>query len=121
MRTSESKTTSKLYDSSAVLNLKFLNELAATMIGTVPQRVWRHPLLDLGHLGGGVNDAVELARRQRQQPIAAREQPHRRPRNAIPIAEEIEQHWREHRIAIPSAPCLVRSAAAFAWNRCRTP
>ena len=29
----------------------------------VPQRVRRHPLLDLGDLGGGVNGAVELARR----------------------------------------------------------
>ena len=52
----------------------------------VPQRVWRHPLLDLGQMGGGMNGAVELARRQRQQPITARKQPHRRPRNAIPIA-----------------------------------
>jgi hypothetical protein len=52
----------------------------------MPQRVRRHPLLDLGHVGGGMNGAVELARRQRQQPITARELPHRRPRNAIPIA-----------------------------------
>jgi hypothetical protein len=35
----------------------------------MPQRVWRHSLLQLGHVSGGMNDAVELARRQRQQPI----------------------------------------------------
>jgi hypothetical protein len=41
---------------------------------------------NLGHLGCGMNGAAELARRQRQQPITAWKQPHRWPRNAIPIA-----------------------------------
>jgi hypothetical protein len=46
---------------------------------TVPQRVRRHPLLDLGHAGGEMNGAIELPRRHRQHRITAGEQPDRRP------------------------------------------
>src|SRR5512143_1353708 len=41
----------------------------------VPQGVRRHPLLDPGSLGGGMDSAVELAGRQRLDRITAWEQP----------------------------------------------
>ena len=37
----------------------------------VPQRVWRHALLDPGGLGGGTDGAAELAGRQRLDRVAA--------------------------------------------------
>jgi hypothetical protein len=39
----------------------------------VSQSVRRHSLLDRRHIGSGMNDAIELPRRQRQQRITARE------------------------------------------------
>jgi hypothetical protein len=57
----------------------------------VPERVRRHPLLDLGHVGGSMAGAIELTCGQRQQRIAAREQPGLRPCDAIPVAQQLEQ------------------------------
>ena len=52
----------------------------------VPQRMRRHPLLDSGGFGGGVDSAVELTGRQRldrvaagKQPASRQQQPRRRP------------------------------------------
>ena len=42
---------------------------------TVPQRVWRHALLDTRGLGGGTDGAAELAGRQRFDRVAAGKQP----------------------------------------------
>src|ERR1700722_6372647 len=53
----------------------------------VAQCVRRHSLLDRRSIGSGMNDAIELPRRQRQQRITAREQPDRGPGDAIPIAQ----------------------------------
>jgi hypothetical protein len=39
----------------------------------VSQSVRRHSLLDRRPIGSGMNDAIELPRRQRQQRITARE------------------------------------------------
>ena len=64
------------------------------------QCVRRHPLLDLGHGGGGMNGTIELPRRHRQHRIAAGEQPDRRPGDAIPVAQQLQQLWGEHRVAI---------------------
>jgi osmotically-inducible protein OsmY len=63
----------------------------------VPQRVRRHPLLDPGDLGGGVDGAVELACRERLDRIAPRKQPAARqqhaepPALAPPVAQQFEQ------------------------------
>src|SRR5215831_15776326 len=73
----------------------------------VPQRMRRYSLLDLGHLGSSMNGTVELARRYWEQPITSREQPHRRSRDAIPIAQQFEQHGREHRKAILAPLALL--------------
>src|SRR5438876_2636287 len=40
---------------------------------TVPQRVRRHPLLDVSHVGSGMNGASELPRCQRQHRITSGE------------------------------------------------
>jgi len=55
---------------------------------------------DLGHVGGSMASAIELTCGQRQQRIAARKQPGLRPRDAIPVAQQLEQLGREHRMAI---------------------
>src|SRR5262252_5395145 len=41
----------------------------------VPQRMWRHALLDARGLGGGTDGATELTGRQRFDRVAARKQP----------------------------------------------
>ena len=41
----------------------------------VAKRVHRHPLVDAGRQGGGLNSAIELARAQRLDRVEAREQP----------------------------------------------
>src|SRR6267154_3036652 len=66
----------------------------------MPQGVRRHPLLDLGHGGGGVNGAIELSRRHRQHRITAGEQPDCGSGDAIPVAQQLQQPWGEHRKAI---------------------
>ena len=75
----------------------------------VPQRVRRHPLLDPGGLGGGVDGAVELAGRERLDRVAAREQPAARQQHAAPpalpppVAQQFEQLRRQHGVAIFAA------------------
>ena len=67
----------------------------------VPQRVWRHPLLDLGPMGGGMNSAVATGASS----TAAADHG---PETTTPSAAqcdtnrvgEFEQHGREHRKAI---------------------
>ena len=56
----------------------------------VAQCVRRHSLLDRRPIGSGMNGAIELPRRQRQQRITAREQPDRGPGDAIPIAQQLQ-------------------------------
>ncbi len=41
----------------------------------VAKRVHRHPLVDAGRQGGGLNSAIELARAQRLDRVEARKQP----------------------------------------------
>ena len=72
----------------------------------VPQRVRRHPLGDPGGLGGGVDDAAELAGRQRLDRVAAGKQPAARQQQAAPSplappgAQQFEQLRRQHRVAV---------------------
>ena len=74
---------------------------------TVPQRVRRHALGDLRHIGCRMAGPVELACRHRLQRIAAWEQPSLWPRNAPPVAQQFEQHGGEHRVTIPAALALL--------------
>src|ERR1700746_1690353 len=75
---------------------------------TVPQRVWRHGLLDSCGLGGGTDGAAELAGRQRLARVAAGNQPASRQQQAAPPplpppgAQQFEQLRREHRVAVPA-------------------
>src|SRR5271165_1282243 len=91
----------------------------------VPQRVWRHPLLDPGGLGSGMDGAIELAGRQRLDRVAARKQPAPRQQHAQapalspPGAQQFEQLRRQHGVAVPRLregrllrplPCSTRSS-----------
>src|SRR6266850_8515860 len=74
------------------------------------QGVRRHPFGDLGHVRGGVAGARELTRRHRVDGVLAGEQPALRPCNAIPVAQEFEQHRGKHRMAVLAAlACSTRS------------
>src|SRR5260221_3162092 len=57
----------------------------------VAQCVRRHSLLDRRPIGSGMNDAIELPRRQWQERITAPEQPDRWPVDAITMATELQQ------------------------------
>src|SRR6201998_4517025 len=91
----------------------------------VPQRVWRHPLLDPGSLGSGMDSAVELSGRERFERIAAGEQPAAWQQHAPgaglppPGTQQSEQLGRQHSLAIPRfregrllrpLPCSTRSS-----------
>ena len=73
----------------------------------VPQRVWRHPLLDPRGLGGGMDGAIELTGRQRLDRVAAGKQPASPQQQAappplpLPGAQQFEQLRRQHRVAVP--------------------
>jgi hypothetical protein len=54
------------------------------VLGIMPQRVWRHTLLDPRGLGGGTDGAAELAGRQRLNRVAAGKQPASRQQQAAP-------------------------------------
>jgi len=73
----------------------------------VAQCVRRHSLLDRRPIGSGMNDAIELPRRQRQQRITAREQPERGPGDAIPIAQQLQQPRGKHCKAILAPLALL--------------
>src|SRR5262245_3040098 len=57
----------------------------------MPQRVQRNALVDLGHLGGGVTNAIELARGHRLNRIATEKQPALWSRCLPPSAQQGEQ------------------------------
>ena len=72
----------------------------------VPQRVRRHALGDPRGLGGGADNAAELAGRQRLDRVAAWKQPASRQQQAAPPplappgAQQFEQLRRQHRVAV---------------------
>jgi hypothetical protein len=93
--------------SSSVTSSTLSDILLEEMRGeAVPQRVWRHALLDSRGLGGGTNGAAELAGRQRLDWVAAGKQPASRQQQAAPppfpppSAQQFEQLRRQHRVTI---------------------
>src|SRR5215831_435755 len=73
---------------------------------TVPQRVWRHALLDSRGLAGATDGAAELAGGQRLDRVAAGKQPASRQQQAAPSPlpppgpQQFEQLRRHHRVPI---------------------
>src|SRR5665648_1243360 len=66
----------------------------------VPQRMQRHRLLKLSHLGCGVAGAIELACRERLHGIATRKQPALRLPHAPPVTQQYDQLWRQHHLSL---------------------
>ena len=73
----------------------------------MPQRVRRHRLVDPGRLRGRMAGAGELTRGDRLERIAAREQPAPRAASQPPIAQQVEQPRRQHRVAVLAALALL--------------
>ena len=67
----------------------------------------RHRLLKLSHLSRGVAGAIELACRERRPEHASRKQPALRLPHAPPVAQQFEQLWRQHHVAILAALALL--------------
>ena len=75
----------------------------------MPERVRRDPRSETGGIGGGVAGAVELAVRDRQQGILAREQPALRAALQPPGAQDRDQLRRQQAVAIlRPLPCSTR-------------
>src|SRR5712691_10193275 len=66
----------------------------------VPQGVERYELVDLRNIGSGMAGAIELARRHRLHAVAPWKQPDLRSRRPPPGAQQFEQMWRQHHVAI---------------------
>src|SRR6266704_6647273 len=73
----------------------------------VPQGVQRYTLVDLGPLGCGMTDAIELARRHRLHAVASWKQPALRSCRPPPGPQQFEQMWRQHHVAVFAAFALV--------------
>jgi hypothetical protein len=73
----------------------------------VPQRMRRHPLLDPHRIRRIANNPIELACRDRQQGIAAGEQPRRRLAHAPPLPQQLQEPRRQHAVAILLAFTLL--------------
>ena len=73
----------------------------------VPQRVQRDALVDLGRLRRGMAGAVELACRQRVDPVLPGKQPALGPRRLPPGAQQLEQMLGEHHVAVLAALALL--------------
>src|ERR1700722_613857 len=73
----------------------------------VPQSMWCYPLVDLRHLRGRVNGAVDLARPEMVGLVLPGEQPKPRSRDAIPVAQQLKQLRGKHRHAILASLTLL--------------
>ena len=73
----------------------------------VPQRVQRNPFVDLGHMGCRMADAVELARGHRVNRVLTWKQPGHRLADAVPLAQNVKQHGREHGKAVLAPLALL--------------
>src|ERR1700737_3900690 len=66
----------------------------------------RHGLADLGHVGGGVAGAPELARRHRVDRVHSGKQPPLRACGLVPGAQQLKQMRRQHHVAVLVALAL---------------
>src|SRR6185437_13527298 len=73
----------------------------------MPQRVQGYRLVDLGHQRRGMAGAVELACRERVDPVLPGKQPALWPRFLPPGPQQIEEIPREHDIAVLVALALL--------------
>src|SRR6266852_3796764 len=67
----------------------------------------RHGLADLGHVGGGVAGAPELARRHRVDRVHSGKQPPLRACGLVPGAQQLKQMRRQHHVAVFAAFALL--------------
>jgi hypothetical protein len=74
---------------------------------TVAQRVRRHPFGDLGHVSGGMNGAVELARGEMVDRVLSGKQLDLGPCDPPPVTQQFQQLWGEHRKAILAPLALL--------------
>src|ERR1700682_6416730 len=72
----------------------------------VPQGVERYALVDLGPMGSGMAGAIELARRQRVHPVLSRKPTALWSCRPPPGAQQFEQMWRQHHVAVFAAFAL---------------
>ena len=63
----------------------------------------QHVFDDLAHVGRRVAGPIELARRHRVDRVKPGKQPDLRARDAPPVAQKLQQLWREHRVTILAA------------------
>jgi hypothetical protein len=66
----------------------------------VPQGMERYAFGELGHVSCGMASAVELTRAERVHPVLSGKQPALWPRCLVPGAQQFEQMWRQHHVAI---------------------
>ena len=75
----------------------------------IQQGVQRRTLLDLGNLGGEMEDAVKLPVRQGVDRRSPRKQPTLWSRHLPPLPQHVEQVRRQHHIAILVAVTLLNA------------
>ena len=75
----------------------------------MPQRMRRNAFVDTREPGSHVADAVQLACGQRVDRVPAWKQPALRPADAVPLAQNIEQHRGEHGKAVLAALALFHA------------
>jgi hypothetical protein len=73
----------------------------------VPQGMQRYALVDLGPIGCGMTGAIELARRHRLHAVASWKQPALRSCRPPPGAQQFEQMWRQHHVAVFATLALL--------------
>src|SRR3982074_2886086 len=73
----------------------------------VPQGVERYALVDLRPVGCGMTGAIELTRRHRLHAVAPWKQPALRSCRPPPGAQQFEQMWRQHHVAVFAAFALL--------------
>ena len=83
--------------------------LAFEQVGgeAVPERVHRHALVEPGGGRGGVDDMIELARRDGLSGLLARDQPAARALHPPPGPQDVEDILREHHVAVLAPLALL--------------
>src|SRR5262249_38171818 len=76
-------------------------------LGIMPKDVRCHPLVDLESFGGLAKDPMKLTGRDGQQGVTPGEQPRARFRHPPVVAQDRQQTWREHCVAVLPALALL--------------